>query len=87
MTIGVFTQNQPPWPARSPPKPVGSEGPEAPPAEPMTYPHATRIPVHVDIKHALSSKYAAAWRKAIRSVLASLHSKGAFRMESLPLVS
>ena len=51
----------------------------------MTYPHAAHIPVPIDIKHALSGKYAAAWRKAIRSELASLHSKGTFRMEHLPL--
>jgi hypothetical protein len=51
----------------------------------MTYPHAAHIPVPIDIKHALSGKYAAAWRNAIRSELASLHSKGTFRMENLPL--
>jgi hypothetical protein len=41
--------------------------------------------VPIDIKHALSGKYAAAWRKATRSELASLYSKGTFRMENLPL--
>jgi hypothetical protein len=41
--------------------------------------------VRIDIKHTLSDKYAAAWRKAIRYELASLHSKGTFRMENLPL--
>jgi hypothetical protein len=51
----------------------------------MTYPPAARIPVPIDIKHALSGKYADAWRKAIRSELASMHSKGTFLMENLPL--
>jgi hypothetical protein len=51
----------------------------------MTYPLAAHIPVPIDIKHALSGWYAAAWRKAIRSELASLHNKGTFRMEILPL--
>jgi hypothetical protein len=51
----------------------------------MTYPPAAHITVPIDIKHALSGKYAAAWRKAIRSELASLHTKGTFRMENLPL--
>jgi hypothetical protein len=43
------------------------------------------IPVPIDIKHVMSGKYDAAWRKAIRSQLTSLHSKGTFRMENLPL--
>jgi hypothetical protein len=51
----------------------------------MTCPPAAHIPVPIDIKHALSGKYAAAWRKAIWSELASLHSKGTLRMENLPL--
>jgi hypothetical protein len=42
--------------------------------------------VPIDIKQALSSNYVAAWRKAIRSELASLHDKGTFRMDNLPLV-
>jgi hypothetical protein len=41
--------------------------------------------VPIVIKHALRGKYVAAWRKAIRSGLASLHSKGTFRMENSPL--
>jgi hypothetical protein len=41
--------------------------------------------MHIDIERALSGKYATAWRKAIRSELASLHSKGTFRKENLPL--
>jgi hypothetical protein len=41
--------------------------------------------VPIDIKHALSGKYAAAWRKVIRSELASLHGKGICRTENLPL--
>jgi hypothetical protein len=41
--------------------------------------------VQIDIRHALTGKYVAVWRKAIRSELASLHSKGTFRMENLPL--
>jgi hypothetical protein len=41
--------------------------------------------VPIDIKHAVSGKYAAAWRKANRSELASLYSKGTFRMENMPL--
>jgi hypothetical protein len=40
----------------------------------------------IDIKHALSGKYATTWRKAIRYELASLHIKGTFRMENLPLI-
>jgi hypothetical protein len=51
----------------------------------MTYPHAAHILVPFDIKHALSGKHVAAWRQAIRSELASLHNKGTFRIESLPL--
>jgi hypothetical protein len=51
----------------------------------MTYPPAAHIPVPIDIKLALSGKYAVAWRKAIRSELAALHIKGTFRMENLPL--
>jgi hypothetical protein len=62
-----------------------SEGPAAPTSKSMTYPPAAHIPVPIDIKHALSGKYAAAWRKAIRLELASLYSKGVFRMENLPL--
>jgi hypothetical protein len=42
------------------------------------------IPVPIDIKHTLSREYDAAWRRTIRSELASLHSKGTFRMENLP---
>jgi hypothetical protein len=41
--------------------------------------------VPINIKHALSGKYAASWRKAIRSELAPLNNKGTFRMENLPL--
>jgi hypothetical protein len=49
------------------------------------YPPAAHISVPIDIKHALSGKFSTIWRKAIRSELASLHNKGTFRMESLPL--
>jgi hypothetical protein len=51
----------------------------------MTFPPAAHIPVPIDIKHALSGKHAAAWRKARRSEIASLHNKGTFRIKNLPL--
>jgi hypothetical protein len=51
----------------------------------VTYTHAAHIPVPIANKHALSGKCAPAWRKAIRSELASLHIKGTFRMANLPL--
>jgi hypothetical protein len=41
--------------------------------------------VPIDINHGLSGKYVVVWRKVIRSELASLRSKGTFRMENLPL--
>jgi histone deacetylase 1/2 len=41
--------------------------------------------VPIDIKHALSEKYAEAWRKASRLEHASLHTKGTFLLENLPL--
>jgi hypothetical protein len=38
----------------------------------------------IGIKHALNGKYDT-WRKSIRSELASLHNKGIFRMDNIPL--
>jgi hypothetical protein len=38
--------------------------------------------VLIDIKHALSGKYVAAWHKVICSELASLHNKGTLHMEN-----
>jgi hypothetical protein len=85
-TAKVFTHNKPPRPLRTKAQWQGIEGQPAPSKEPATYPYAAHIPVPIDIKHALSGKYAATWRKAIRSELASLHNKGTFRVENLPLV-
>jgi hypothetical protein len=85
MTAGVFTQNKPPRPARTKLHFARSEWQLAPDEEPKTYPPAAHIPVPIDIKHALSGKYVVGWRKAIRSDFASLHRKGTFRMEYLPL--
>jgi hypothetical protein len=85
MNAGVFTQNKPVRPRRTTAQPRGPEGQLAPSEEPATCPPPTEIPVPIDIKHASSGKYVAAWRKAFRSKLASLHNKGTFRMESLPL--
>jgi hypothetical protein len=81
----VVTQNKPPRPPRTTAQAARPEGQPAESEEPMTYPLAAHISVAIDIKHALSGKYVAAWRKAIRLELMSLHCKGTFRMEDLPL--
>jgi hypothetical protein len=82
---GLFTQNKPLRQALTKSQPARSEGQHALAMEPKTCPPAAHIPVPIDIKHALSGKYAAAWRNAIRSELAPLQRKGTFRMETLPL--
>jgi hypothetical protein len=41
--------------------------------------------VPIDIKNALSGKYAAAWRKEINSEHASLKNSGTFRNDNMPL--
>jgi hypothetical protein len=85
MTATMFTQNKPPRPPHTKEHWQGTKGQPAPSEEPATYPHAAHIPVPIDIKHALSGKYVVAWRNAIRPELASLQSKGSFRMETLAL--
>jgi hypothetical protein len=84
-TARVFTLNKPPRPLRTTAQAARPEGQPAENEEPTTYPLAAHIPVPIDIKHALGGKYAATCRKAIRSELTSLHNKGTFRMENLPL--
>jgi hypothetical protein len=84
-TARVFTHNKPPRPPRTIAQAARQEGQHAESEEPTTYPPAAHIPVPIDIKHALSGKYVVAWRKAIRSKLTSLHNKGTFRKENLPL--
>jgi hypothetical protein len=85
MNAGIFTQNKPLRPPRTTAQLGGPEGQLAPSEEPAICPPPTDIPVPIDIKHASSGKYVAAWHKAFRSKLASLHNKGTFRMENLPL--